>query len=499
MTIEKVDYTTTPHPSGVVALSLKEAPALIESLLPVQKLSIDVYKERMAGAGQTLTSLGSYWKGRKPLVLNRACVLASLLPATDNPVKDLEIFELLMGMDGVSLSKRQGLAKPEDILRGVTLDNIEDYFEISPPELSKYIPKTSPVDLRLIPYFNENYVKFPKIRWREDISEAEQHALAAQLLETGSYREVARDAKRAEEVPNLSAHIWRQVNAHLNTKANSFSQLVEQLGVMRFGHRPTVSDTFSGSGQIPFAAAQLGCDVYASDLNPIACMLTWGAFNIVGATDEQQQEQAAQQQALVDDVRAEIDALGFESDGNGWQGKAYLYCLEVKCPSSGWMVPVLPNLLVSKGKCVVAKLVPDEAKKRYDIVLVNDATASQLKAAEAGTYRKGNVVHTVGGVEHINSISAIRGDYAEVVDGKKQFKNKLRLWGREDFVFRTDDIFNERLYAIQWIKENERGRPTTEFRTVGPQRHGLREKGNRFRPNTFGRVAKCWASTRHSN
>jgi adenine-specific DNA methylase len=53
---------------------------------------------------------------------------------------------------------------------------------------------------------------------------------------------------------------------------------------MRFGRRPKVADTFSGSGQIPFEAARLGCDVYASDLNPVACMLTWGAFNIVGAS-----------------------------------------------------------------------------------------------------------------------------------------------------------------------------------------------------------------------
>ena len=98
-TIPKVDYTTTPHPSGVQALSLKDAPALIESLLPVQKLSIDVFKERMANVSQALTAMGSYWKGRKPLVLNQACVLASLLPATDDPIKDLEVFELLMGSE----------------------------------------------------------------------------------------------------------------------------------------------------------------------------------------------------------------------------------------------------------------------------------------------------------------------------------------------------------------------------------------------------------------
>ncbi|HOJ69410.1 MAG TPA: DUF1156 domain-containing protein, partial [Candidatus Hydrogenedentes bacterium] len=75
----------------VTPFALKDAPALIERLLPVQRLSVDVYRERMAGSGQTLTFLGSYWKGRKPLILNKACVLGCLLPATDQPEKDLEI------------------------------------------------------------------------------------------------------------------------------------------------------------------------------------------------------------------------------------------------------------------------------------------------------------------------------------------------------------------------------------------------------------------------
>ena len=55
---------------------------------------------------------------------------------------------------------------------------------------------------------------------------------------------------------------------------------------LRFGQRPKVGDTFCGGGSIPFEAARLGCDVYASDLNPIACMLTWGALNIIGASPE---------------------------------------------------------------------------------------------------------------------------------------------------------------------------------------------------------------------
>src|ERR1700733_5623673 len=92
--------------ASIKAFSLKDAPSLIEHLLPVQKLSSESYKEQMAVQGKTLTALGSYWKGRKPLVLNKACVLGCLLPATSNPKRDLEIFEMLMGMDQESLEKR---------------------------------------------------------------------------------------------------------------------------------------------------------------------------------------------------------------------------------------------------------------------------------------------------------------------------------------------------------------------------------------------------------
>jgi putative DNA methylase len=65
----------TQATTEIVPLSLKDAPALIERLLPVQKLSVEAFKEQMAVHGKTLTALGSYWKGRKPLILNKACIL----------------------------------------------------------------------------------------------------------------------------------------------------------------------------------------------------------------------------------------------------------------------------------------------------------------------------------------------------------------------------------------------------------------------------------------
>src|ERR1700722_9637961 len=101
---------------SVVPFAWRDRPSLIERVLPAQKISAEAQKERKAGAGQTLTSLGSYWKGRKPLVLVRACILAALLPATDDTAGDLALLEALLAMDERGLGRRQPKVTPAHIV-----------------------------------------------------------------------------------------------------------------------------------------------------------------------------------------------------------------------------------------------------------------------------------------------------------------------------------------------------------------------------------------------
>src|SRR6056297_3260606 len=111
--------------------ALQDAPALIEAVFPAQKISFEAQKERKANLGQTLTGLGSYWKGRKPLILVRSIVLGSLLPQTDDNEKDLEIFESLMGFDDEGLARRaliQNAIKPKDFASLIALSNPWDLF-----------------------------------------------------------------------------------------------------------------------------------------------------------------------------------------------------------------------------------------------------------------------------------------------------------------------------------------------------------------------------------
>lgn len=426
--------TTTLTP-----LALKDAPALIETVFPAQKVSFEAQRERKAGPGQTLTALGSFWKGRKPLILVRAIVLGCLLPPTDDAEADLAIFEKLMAFDDEGLARRALAANA-----------------FSAAKLLELIPISDP----------ERY--FGGRGWRRDVTDDEKLVLYRQALATlSSYEEKAGISKRPEEVDRdwLFAPVWAEVNRHyanLGVNVQSLPELVEQFGILRYGHRPRVGDTFCGGGSIPFEAARVGCDVYASDLNPIACMLTWGALNIIGASPERRAEIEQAQRDVAKAVDNEITALGIEHDEHGNRVKAYLYCLEAQCPETGWLVPLSPSWVVSPRQRVIAKLVPNPSLKRFDIELECDVSASQIELAQKGTISDGDLVYELQGKVYRTPIKTLRGDFRSA-DGSTG--NRLRRWERNEFKPRADDVFQERLYAIQWITKAtlNSGRQETYF------------------------------------
>lgn len=420
-------------------LALKDAPALIETVFPAQKVSFEAQQERTSVQSQTLTGLGSYWKGRKPLILVRAIVLACLLPPTEDAEADLAIFEKLMAFDDEGLVRR---ALAANVYSATALQEI---IPISDPE--RYFGARS---------------------WRRDITDDEKLVLYRRALATlSSYEEKASLGKRPEELDQtwLYAPVWPEVNrhyAHLGLNAQSLPELIEQFGILRYGHRPRVGDTFSGGGSIPFEAARIGCDAYASDLNPIACMLTWGSAEIIGATNDRRAEISQAQAALAKAVDERITTLGIEHDANGNRAKAYLWCLEARCPETGWMVPLSPTWTVSKTRNAIARLKPDPKRKRFDIEIVSGASKAEMSAAEKGTVQDGDMVYALEGRTYRTPIKTLRGDYRNA-DGSTG--NRLRRWETGDFMPRSDDVFQDRLYAIQWITKAtlNAGRQETYF------------------------------------
>lgn len=440
-------------PTSLTPLALKEAPALIESVFPAQKVSFEAQAERKAVQSQTLTGLGSYWKGRKPLILVRAIVLGSLLPPTDNAEADLVIFEKLMAFDDESLARRPLEANafpPKEIAARIELANPWDFFKakilLHGPTGGSLRRLTFPLDADAVGI---------ALRWDRSVTTTGKLQIYRKVIDTfTSYEEKASRCQRPEAVDQdwLYDPVWPAVNrhyAHLGLNAHSFSELVEQLGILRYGHRPRVGDSFCGGGSIPFEAARLGCNVYASDLNPIACMLTWGALNIIGAKPERRVEIDEANRNVAKSVNEEITRLGIEHDEHGNRAKAYLYCLETRCPETGWMVPMSPSWVISKSRKVIARLHPDYANNRLDIEIVSGVSDAEVKAAEKGTVQEGNLVYVIDGKTYSTPIKTLRGDYRQA-DGSTG--NRLRRWEKGDFIPRSDDIFQERLYCIQWIK-----------------------------------------------
>lgn len=414
---------TAEKPTKPSTQDLANAPSFIETQFPVSPLSKESYKERKAVSGQTLTGLGKWW-GRKPLVLVRATILGLLLPSTNDPKKDREIFLKLMTMDADGHQQRKEKNLPVQVIaEGATEE-----------ERAKYLVKTG-----------------DKWKWKPKLAKAKKEALDRAVFDRMGYDERLDYIRRPEQIEGPSKNAWKEINAHLGTTAQSLHELVAQLGQRRFGHVPRVGDAFCGGGSIPFEAARIGCEAYGSDLNPAAALLTWAALNIVGGGKKVQEEVRKAQQEAFAKADAQITKWGIEHNEKGWRADAYLYCVEAKSPATGWWVPLAPGWVISEKYRVCAVLEPDAKNKRYRIRIVTGADKATMAKAKEGTVQNSDLVCPETGQRF--AITTIRGD--QRVDGRTVYG--LRQWEKGDLVPRPEDTFQERLYCIRYVEEVEAG------------------------------------------
>ena len=394
--------------------------SLIETQFPVSKISKESYKERKAGASQTLTGLGKWW-GRKPLILVRATVLGLLMPASDDPERDRAIFLKILTMDEEGLLRRKQKRLPLEVI----------FAQLSPEERATYF---------------EQDERTKKWSWKKGLLR-EQQLKADQLAFLRlNYDDKLSYCCRPEQMDGPSPAAWREINAHLGTQATNLEELTQALGKRQFGHVPRVGDAFCGGGSIPFEAARMGCDVYASDLNPAAALLTWAGLNIIGGGPEVKKEIEAAQQEVFEKADAQITAWGIEHNEPGWRADAYLYCVEARSPQTGYWVPLAPSWIISAKNKVCGVLVPDHENKRYHVNIVTNADTATFAAAKTGTVQNSQLVCPETGIA--TPISTLRGD--KTVRGKIQYG--LRLWENEDLVPHADDVFQERLYFIRYVE-----------------------------------------------
>ena len=297
--------------------------AFIETQFPIARLSAESYKERKAGASQTLTGLGKWW-GRKPLILVRASILGMLMPASEDPIRDREIF-----------------------LKILTMDDEGAWNRCKPTEQRKL----GQTKFNLMPY-------------------AERIALC----------------ERPENFSGPTRSAWMDINNHLGTEAYSLPELIDQLGKRTYGHTPKVGDCFCGGGSIPFEAARIGCEAFGSDLNPVAGLLTWASLNLLGGGPEVQKEVRATQEKVFAAVDKQITEWGIEHNAAGERAEAYLYCVEVKPDGCDYYIPLAPSWVISEKYRIVATWQQVAGSDRLAPKVI-EVSASELAAYKAGKGR----------------------------------------------------------------------------------------------------------------
>jgi hypothetical protein len=432
----------------------KSAKSFIEVQFPIGPLSLESYKERRVSHGKVL-SLGKWW-GEKPLVLTRAIILGAVFPAADDSSSwpdDLDIFLRCMTLDNAGMWKRKTDPLPADLCYPqASADEKADLFE--DPETWK----------------------------RRGIDRAARQALEKRVFYTLDYMEQREYCCRVEQIDGPPEESWSEINAYLGTSAKTLPALIEQLAIRRYGKRLKVGDAFCGTGAIPFEAAELGCDVYASDLNPVACLLTWGALNIVGGTDAFRDEIRAEQRRIYDQVDAWILDRGFETSEEGWRAEAHFYCVEMTVPEwDGWTIPVCPSWVIVPRDKTWVELVPIEAEKRFGFRVRHggDGYAQARTGTKQGGEQRGGDLVCPPALWDIFKRQGRHQQMPRTLPYNLLIENAggLRPWENADVMPRPGDVLQERLYCIRWRTPDwidERGRERRgEFVYREPRVHDL--------------------------
>jgi len=434
-------------------------PSFIETQFPIARLSAEAYKERKANNSQTLTRLGKWW-GRKPLILVRASIVGMLMPASDDPKRDREIFLKILTMDDAGTLARWRRDKKFSVTElGLLATKAErqcwNELDLLVEEAKREVERLRLASKELVGASEKEKTSaraaidkaVESVALRDGALKSYVEELQIAVFSRQPYPERLRRCERPENVEGPSPEAWVEINAHLGTSATSLPELVEELGQRTFGHTPRVGDSFCGGGSIPFEAARIGCEAFGSDLNPVAGLLTWASLNLLGGGPEVQEEvMKVQAQALAEADR-QITEWGIEHNKRGERADAFLYCVEVKPEGCDYYIPLAPSWLVGEKSKVVCdwKRVEGSDRLKPEIRVVDAATVKAYKGnkQQGATPRHATIVDS-------RVIDPFDSERSWSVEGLRGTEG-LRRWSNQDLMPREGDVFQERLYCLRWI------------------------------------------------
>jgi len=183
--------------------------------------------------------------------------------------------------------------------------------------------------------------------------------------------------KRAHFIANLSK--WENsLNRNLIDRAR------DDILKANNGKKPRVLDPFAGGGAIPLEALRLGCEAYASDLNPVAVLIEkctleypqrYGRKKVEGLYGEKEINPLLEDVKkwggwVLEEAKKEIGKY-YPEEEDGSIPVGYIWARTIKCsnPACGVEIPLVRQTWLAKKdkKKIAYKILPDGNRIEFEI------------------------------------------------------------------------------------------------------------------------------------
>ena len=214
---------------------------------------------------------------------------------------------------------------------------------------------------------------------------------------------------------------------------------------------PLVVDPFAGGGSIPLEALRLGCEAFASDLNPVACLINKVLLEDIPRHGTELADELRQVGAAVKAAAERELAEFYPPDTDGARPIAYLWARTVRCeaPNCGAEIPLIRSFVVrKKEKCVQAlKAVIVRPKGDVPEVRFEIAESKNDNDLKGGTVSRAKAIclccNTVVAPDRVRAQIAAQRGGAEVI-----------------FNERGQRVGGARLLAVSTLRRGQTGRYT---------------------------------------
>lgn len=195
-------------------------------------------------------------------------------------------------------------------------------------------------------------------------------------------------------------------SAYLDT-ARTLTQAAHETLGGEAGTPPLVVDPFSGGGAIPLEALRIGCDAFASDLNPVAVLLNKVVLEYIPKYGHRLADEVRKWGEWVKERAEKELAPYYPRDPDGAVPIAYLWARIIRCegPGCGAEVPLMRSMwLARKGrKSLALRCIPNHKSKRAEFDFIHDAKRQEVGA---GTVARGSATCPLCG--YTTSVEAVR-------------------------------------------------------------------------------------------